>query len=162
MDDLVFIAETLCELLEMFYVWKTNPGLCVVAGKTEIMVNAHNAPEPVRASKFPCDVCNKVVAFKSINCLVCGFWVHKCCSNVKGPLKPNLDFKCKKSRGEVSNLTIQDINPVDIIGEEIEKIRSFCYLNDYIRQREGCFGATTARIRHASKKSREFCHSKSM
>ena len=38
------------------------------------------------------------------------------------------DFKCKKCRGEASNMTIPDIDPVYISGEEIKKVRPFCYL----------------------------------
>ena len=60
------------------------------------MISVHNAHKAVDASKFLCNVCKKSVGSSSIKCLVCGFWVHKCCSNVKGPLKPNPDFKCKK------------------------------------------------------------------
>ena len=128
-DDLVITAETLSELLEKFWVWKAKlefKGLRVNVGKTKILVSAHNAPKPVDGSKFPCGVCNKGVGINSIKCHVCGFWVHKRCSNIKGPLKPDPDFKCKKCRGEVSNVTIQDIEPVVISGKEIEKVSSFC------------------------------------
>ena len=157
-DDLAIIAETLSELLEKFRVWKANleyKGLRVNVGKTKILVSAHNAPKPVDGSKFPCGVCNKGVRINSIKCHVCGFWVHKRCSNIKGPLKADPDFKCKKCRGEVSNVTIQDIKPVVINGEEIEKVSSFYYLCDFIGQRGGCFDATTARTRSAWKKSRD-------
>ena len=68
---------------------------------------------------------------------------------MKGPLKPDTDFKCKKCRGEVSNASIPDIEPVVINGEEIEKVSSFCYIGDFVGQRGGCFNATTARIRSA-------------
>ena len=42
--------------------------------------------------------------------------------------------------------TIPDTDPVDINGEEIDKVRSFCYLSDFIEERGGCFDATTAII----------------
>ena len=71
------------------------------------------------------------------------------------PLKPAPNFKCKKCRGEVSNATVPDIEPVIISGEEIEKVSSFCYLGDFIGQRGGCFDATTARIRSAWNKFRD-------
>ena len=48
--------------------------------------------------------------------------MHKRCSNIKGPLKPDPDFKCKKYRGEVSNATIPDTEPVVINGEEFETV----------------------------------------
>ena len=75
--------------------------------------------------------------------------MHKRCSNIKGPLKSDPDFKCKKCRGEVSNAIIPDIKPVVINGEEIEKVSSFWYLGNFIGQRGGCFDAITARIRSA-------------
>ena len=42
---------------------------------------------------------------------------------------------------------ILDTESVDINGENIEKIRSFCYLGDFIGQRDVCFDATTPRKR---------------
>ena len=77
--------------------------------------------------------------------------VFGCTSAIQMPRVP----KCKKCRGEVSNATIPDIDPVDINGEQIKKVRSFCYLDDLIGQRGGCFDATTFRIRSAWKKFRE-------
>ena len=65
------------------------------------------------------------------------------------------DFNCKKCRDKVSNVTILNIDLVDINGEEIKKVRSFCYLSDFTGQRGGCFSVTTARIRPAWKKFRE-------
>ena len=95
-DDLVITAEILEELVKKFRVWKTNletKGLLRVnVGKKKIMVKAHNAPKPVETSKFPCGVCNNGVGSSSIKCHVCGFWVHKRCSNVKSPLKANPEF----------------------------------------------------------------------
>ena len=157
-DDLVIIAETLSELLEKFRTWKANlecKGLRVNVGKTKILVSAPNATKPVDSSKFPCGVCNKGVGNNSIKCNFCSFWVHKCCTNIKGPLKPAPNFKCKKCSDEVSNATVPDIEPVIINGEEIEKVSSFCYLGDFIGQRGGCFDATTARIRSAWNKFRD-------
>ena len=144
--------------MEKFWVWKANleyKDLRVNVGKTKILVRAHNAPKPVDGSKFSCGVCNKGVGINSIKCLACGFWVHKRCSNIIGPLKPDNDFKCNKCRGEVSNASIPDIEPVVINGEEIEKVSPFCYLSDFVGKRGGCFDAITARIRSAWKKFRD-------
>ena len=119
------------ELLEKFRTWKANlecKGLRVNAGKTKILVSAPNATKPVDSSKFPFGVCNEGVGNNSIKCNFCGFWVHKRCTNIKGPLKPAPNFKCKKCRGEVSNATDPDIEPVIINGEEIEKSALFVIL----------------------------------
>ena len=157
-DDLVIIAETLTELLEKFRVSKANlesKGLHVNVGKTKILLSVHNAHKPVDESKFPCGVCNRSVGINSVKCHACGFCVHKRCSNIKGPLKPNTNFKCKKCRGEVSNAYISESEPVVFNGEEIEKVSSFCYLGDFVEKRGGCFHATTARIRSSWKKFRD-------
>ena len=101
-------------------------------------------------------MCNKDVGFNSTKCLVCGFRGHKPYSNfLKGLLKPNTDFKCKKCREEVTYATIPDTDPVNINGEEIEKVRSFCYLSDFIGERHECFDTTTATIISKWKKFRE-------
>ena len=155
MNDLVIVAETLSELLEKFRIWKANlesKGLHVNVDKTKI--SAHNAPKPVDQSKFPCGVCNKGAGTNSITYLACGFWVHKRCSNINSLLKSDTDFKYKKCRGEASNASISDIEPVVINGEKIQKVSSFCYLGDFVGQNGGCFDATTARIRLAWKKFR--------
>ena len=62
-------------------------------------------------------------------------------------MKPNLDLKCKRCRGEVSTVAIPDIDP--------EKVKSLYYLGNFIRQGGRCFHATTARIRSAWKRFRE-------
>ena len=79
------------------------------------MVGARNAPKSVEANKFLCGVCIKSIKYNSIKCLFCGFWVHKHCSSIKGPLKPKPDFKCKKCRGEISNATIPASQPSTLL-----------------------------------------------
>ena len=145
-DDLVIIAETLSELLEKFRVWKANlesKGLRVNVDKTKILVSAHNAPKPVDGSKFPCGVCNKGVGINSIKCLACGFWVHKRCSNIKGPLKPDTDFKCKKCRGEVSNASIPDIKPVLKVYLKIFVFAEILFMN--LSEDKYCIGGSSPR-----------------
>ena len=39
------------------------------------------------------------------------FWVHKRCSNIKDPLKPNIDFKWKMCIGVLLNATIPRHRP---------------------------------------------------
>ena len=124
-------------------------------GKTKIMPSAHNAPKATDSSEFPCGVCSNGVGSNSIQCNTCKLWVHKRCTNLKGRLKPNPDFKCKKCKGEITDPVIPAIGPVVIDGESIEIVDSFCYLGDLSGQRGGCHEATTARIRSAWKSFRE-------
>ena len=51
--------------------------------------------------------------------------MHKCYSDVKGPLNSNTDLECKKCKAEVSYATIPYIDPVDVNSEEIKKIQVF-------------------------------------
>ena len=137
-DDLVIIAETLEELVEKLSVWKTNiesKGLRVNVGKTKIMPSVHNAPRPTDSSEYPCGVCSKGVGSNSIECNSCKLWIHKRCTNLKGRLKLDPTFKCKKCRGEVTAPVIPEIGPVVIDGETLEIVNSFCYLGDLSGQR---------------------------
>ena len=74
---------------------------------------------------------------------------------MKGRLKLDPTFKCRKCRGEVTAPVIPEIGPVVIDGETIEIVKTFCYLGDLSGQRGGCYDATTARIRSAWKSFRE-------
>ena len=164
-DDLVIIAETLDELLEKFCVWKTNlesKRLHVNVGKTKIMVSTQNPPIPVEANKFPCGVCKKGVEFNSIKWLVCGFWVHQCCSNIKGPLILNVRSVGVKHQTWPSQTLTLFIS----VGKKFKKSGLFV-ICDFIGQHGGCFNATTARIRLAWKMFREHlqilaCHGLSL
>ena len=62
-------------------------------------------------ANFPV-VCAITVLGLTLKCHACGFWMHKPCSNIKDSLKPDTDFKCKKFRGEVSNVSIPDIESI--------------------------------------------------
>ena len=119
------------------------------------MASTYNAPKPINKSKYPCGVCGKGVGSNSINCSSCSLWIHKRCTNIKGVLKQNPNFKCKKCRGEITTPNIPELGPVEIDGGQIEVAKSFCYLGDLLGQRGGCYDATTARIRSAWKKFRE-------
>ena len=119
------------------------------------MPSVHNAPRPTDSSEYPCGVCSKGVGSNSIECNSCKLWIHKRCTNLKGRLKLDPTFKCKKCRGEVTAPVIPEIGPVVIDGETIEIVKSFCYLGDLSGQRGGCYDATTARIRSAWKSFRE-------
>ena len=68
-------------------------------GKTKILCSSHKDSKPVNKGNFPCGVCSKGVVRKSILCCGCQHWVHKCCSDMKGKLKPDPEFKGKKCVG---------------------------------------------------------------
>ena len=50
--------------------------------------------------KNSCGVCRKGVGSNSILCVECLGWVHKRCSGIKGKLKSNVDFRCRRCLDE--------------------------------------------------------------
>ena len=45
-------------------------------------------------------MCSKGVGVNSILCQTCNLWIHKRCSGVKGTMKKESMFRCKKCKGE--------------------------------------------------------------
>ena len=63
-------------------------------GKTKIMVGGLDLDLLKRSGKVPCGVCQKGVHVGSNAILSCGGclrWIHKKCSDIKGPVP---DFRC--------------------------------------------------------------------
>ena len=157
-DDLVIIAETIDELLTKLSNWKgaiENKGLRVNMGKTKGLCSRHDAPKPVEKSRFPCGVCSVGVGRNSILCSSCKLWIHKKCTEITGRLVEDPSFKCKRCLGLIPEVATPDPISLELDGEQIEVVTSFCYLGDVTGERGGCFDATTARIRAAWKKFRE-------
>ena len=61
-------------------------------GKTKIMVGGLDFDLLKRSGKVPCGVCQKGVGSNAIlSCGGCLRWIHKKCSDIKGPYP---DFRC--------------------------------------------------------------------
>ena len=61
-------------------------------GKTKIMMGGLNLDLLKRSGKVPCGVCQKGVGSNAIlSCDGCLRWIHKKCSDIKGPYP---DFRC--------------------------------------------------------------------
>ena len=93
-DDLMISAESMEELLVKVHTWKTEmekKGLRVNMGKTKIMESGINLDVLKKSGKYPCGVCQSGVgSSNAIFCGGCKRWVHKKCSGIKGPLRPDL------------------------------------------------------------------------
>ena len=93
-DDLMISAESMEELLVKVQTWKTEmekKGLRVNMGKTKIMESGINLDMLKKSGKYPCGVCQSGVgSSNAIFCGGCKRWVHKKCSGIKGPLRPDL------------------------------------------------------------------------
>ena len=92
-DNLMISAESMEELLVKVQTWKTEmekKGLCVNMGKTKIMEFGINLDVLKKSGKYPCGVCQSGVgSSNAIFCGGCKRWVHKKCSGIKGPLRPD-------------------------------------------------------------------------
>ena len=97
-DDLMISAESMEELLVKVQTWKTEmekKGLRVNMGKTKIMESGINLDVLKKSGQYPCGVCQSGVGSSNvIFCGGCKRWVHKKCSGIKGPLRPDPEFRC--------------------------------------------------------------------
>ena len=157
-DDLVITAEN-PELLESkLSTWKSNfeqKGLRVNMGKTKVMISGNGLETLKDTGRFPCGVCRQGVGRNSILCSGCNHWVHHRCSDIRGRLVEDPNFKCSRCLGAARPI---DNRPASnfMIGEEaLEVVDSFCYLGDSMCAGGGCQRAITTRIRCAWGKFRE-------
>ena len=97
---------------------------------------------------------------KSVLCLKCGKWINGRCAKVKRvTLRLGRDFVCGRCKKQVDGL----VEPVEELCEEVETVKSFCYLGDRVNASGGCKAAVTARARVGwlkFKESRELLNSK--
>ena len=107
--------------------------------------------------KWPCSVCSKAkgVGVNSILCQTCNLWIHKRCSGVKGTLKKESMFRCKKCKGD--NVPTDSMNFIQVhVGEDtFEAVPTFQYLREVIEESGGCVDATSTRITAAWKGFRQ-------
>ena len=122
--------------------------------KTKILVSNPLADRQVDPSKYPCGVCKRGVGNNSIYCHYCKNWVHHRCSGMKGRLRPDPNYKCRTCSKE-RVVTAPQVKQVEIGNEQLEVVKSFCYLGDVTNESGGCYSATSARIRSAWKKFHE-------
>ena len=156
-DDLAIIAESLEELLEKLHLWKSGmetKGLRVNMGKTKVLVSGPELGVLKKSGKNPCSVCLTGTGSNSISCKSCKQWVHKRCSGISGRLTDDspLDFKCKRCCGEARPIDGRPMSGVDVGGEALEVVASFCYLGDNLSAGGGCELATITRCGIAWKK----------
>ena len=97
-DDLMINAESMEEPLVKVQTWKTEiekKDLRVNMGKTKIMESGINLDVLKKSGKYPCGVCQSgISSSNAIFCGGCKCWVHKKCSGIKGPLRPELKQVC--------------------------------------------------------------------
>ena len=157
-DDLVIVAESLEELTNKFRLWKQGmeaKGLRVNMTKTKILCSqGSQRKQQATSSKHPCGICYHGVGSNSIYCGQCKHWVHKSCSGIKGRLKQDPHFVCRRCKNELPPPPTRTTEFI-FDGSPIESVPTFCYLGDTNGSAGGCHDAITARIKCAWKSFRE-------
>jgi len=159
-DDLVLIAESEEDLMEMIRKWKMElelKGLRVNVGKTKVMKSKFGACVAEDSARYPCGVCNKGVGNNSIFCTKCKKWIHKRCSKVKGKISSNDGLQCPKCSDQVRSKDSEHEKRSLVMdtGVEFECVDRFCYLGDMIGAGGGAELASRMRVRCAWNKFRE-------
>ena len=152
-DDLMISAESMEELLVKLKTWKTEmekKDLIVNIGKTKIMVSGMDLDLLKKSGKDPCGVCQKGVGSNAIFCGGCLCWIHKKCSGIKGPLRPDPDFRCGRCLGKA-----RTVKEVKVNDEKLEAVPEFCYLGDMLSAGGGCELAAVTRCKCAWGKFRQ-------
>ena len=150
-DDLVIMSGNL-DLKIQLQAWRTSLetwSLRINVGKTKILDSSGEAQKPTRR------VCSKGVGVNSILSQTCNLWIHKRCSGVKGTLKKESMFRCKKCKGESTPADSLNFIQVHIGEDTSEAVPTFQYLGDVIGESGGCVDATSARITAAWKGFRQ-------
>ena len=82
-------------------------------------------------------------------------WIHKKCSGIKGPLRPNPDFRCARCLGTARPIDGRIIKEVAVDDEKLEAVPEFCYLGDMLSASGGCELAAVTRCKCAWGKFRQ-------
>ena len=157
-DDLMISAESMEELLVKLKTWKTEmekKGMRVNIGKTKIMVSGMDLDLLKKSGKDPCGVCQKGVGSNAIFCGGCLCWIHKKCSGIKGPLRPDPDFRCTPCLGKARPIDGRTLKEVKFDDEKLEAVPEFCYLGDILSASGGCKLAAVTRCKCALGKFRQ-------
>ena len=127
-DDLVIMSDNLEDLKIELQAWKTSLetwGLRINVGKTKNFGSSGEAEKPTRNVNWPCGVCSKRVGVNSILCQTCNLWIHKRCSGVKGTLKKESMFRCKKCKGESAPTDSFNFTQVYVGEDTLEAVTTF-------------------------------------
>ena len=131
-------------------------GLRVNMGKTKIMESGINLDVLKKSGKYPCGVCQSGVG--SSNAIFfggCKRWLHKKCSGIKGPLRPDPEFRCARCLGAARAIDEREVSEVEVGNEKLEVVPEFCCLGDMLSAGGGCELAAITRCKCAWGKFRQ-------
>ena len=113
------IQVTMEELLVKLKTWKTEmgrKGLRVNMGKTKVLVSGPNPDLVKKSVRNPCGVCQTGGG--------CLSWIHKKCNGIKGPWRPDSDFRCARCLGNVGPIDGRLVKEVQVDVEKVEAHQS--------------------------------------
>ena len=74
-----------------------------------------------KSGKYPCGVCqSEVGSSNAIFCGGCKPWVHKKCSGIKGPLRPDPEFRCARCLGTARAIDEREVSEVEVGNEKLK------------------------------------------
>ena len=76
-----------------------------------------------------CGVCQERVGSNALSCGGCLCWIHKKCNGIKGPLRPNSDFRCARCLGTTRLIDGRTVKRVKVDEEKVEAVSEFCDLS---------------------------------
>ena len=125
-------------------------------GKTKIVESGIDLDVLKKSGKYPCGVCQSGVgSSNAIFCGGCTRWVHKKCSGIKGPLRPDPEFRCALCLGTARAIDEREVSEVEVGNEKLEVVPEFCYLGDMLSAGGGCELAAIIRCKCAWGKFRQ-------
>ena len=145
-DDLVLMSENLEDLRERFQRWRDaleSKGLRIDIRKTKMMVSGAEG-EVVRSRVDPCGICGKRVMSNAVWCTLCKKWIHARCTKMK---KVSCSFAQQFVCRRCEDIGDGKEEPVEVLCDEVETVKGFCYLGDRLNASGGCETAVTARVR---------------
>ena len=153
-DDLVLMSESLEDLRERFQGWRRaleGKGLKVNVGKAKMMVSGMEGE--ITSSKIdPCGVCGKRIGSNAVCCTQSMKWIHGRCTTMKMVTCSSArNFVC----GRCTDVGDGTEEPVEVLCDEVETVKGFCYLGNRLNASGGCETAVTSRVRIGWMKFRE-------
>ena len=153
-DDLLLISVTMEGMKERFLKWKNalkSKGLKVNLEKTKVMVCLSEG-EVIQSRIDPCAICGKKMTINSVLCTkmqpMDSWKLFKLKEVPPSAAKFFAGSKCDKATDGAEEVQ------QEVMCDEVETVRRFCYLGDRLNASVGCETAVTARTRVGWKKFR--------
>ena len=123
----------------------------VNVAKIKMMVSGTEG-EIVLRKIDPCGICGKRVGSNAVCCTHCTKWIHGRCTKIEKVICNSARHLFCRRCTDVGDGTEE---PVEVLCDEVETVKEFCYLGDRLSASGGCETAVTSRVRIGWMKLRE-------